>query len=46
VLVIPQSVAADVVSKAEEVVQTENLVRKSILNGMHPVDAFRKFGRF
>ena len=46
VLVIPQSIAADVVSKAEEVVQTENLVRKSILQGMHPVDAFRKFGRF
>jgi regulator of RNase E activity RraA len=46
VLVIPQSIAADVVTKAEAVVQTENLVRKSILQGAHPVDAFRKFGRF
>jgi 4-hydroxy-4-methyl-2-oxoglutarate aldolase len=46
VLVIPQSIAAEVVTKAEEVVQTENLVRKSILKGAHPVEAFRKFGRF
>jgi regulator of RNase E activity RraA len=46
VLVIPQSIAADVVSKAEAVVQTENLVRKSILQGTHPVEAFRQFGRF
>jgi 4-hydroxy-4-methyl-2-oxoglutarate aldolase len=46
VLVIPQSIIEEVVKKAEEVVQTENLVRKSILKGMHPVDAYRKFGRF
>jgi 4-hydroxy-4-methyl-2-oxoglutarate aldolase len=46
VLAIPQSIAADVVTKAEAVVQTENLVRKSILKGTHPVEAFRQFGRF
>jgi 4-hydroxy-4-methyl-2-oxoglutarate aldolase len=46
VLVIPQSIIEEVVKKAEGVVQTENLVRKSILKGMHPVDAYRKFGRF
>jgi 4-hydroxy-4-methyl-2-oxoglutarate aldolase len=46
VLVIPQSIATDVVTKAEEVVHTENLVRKSVLRGMHPVEAFRQFGRF
>jgi 4-hydroxy-4-methyl-2-oxoglutarate aldolase len=46
VLVIPQSIVAEVVTQAEAVVQTENLVRKSILEGTHPVDAFRKFGRF
>ncbi|MFZ0523962.1 MAG: RraA family protein [Candidatus Acidiferrales bacterium] len=46
VLAIPQSIAPDVISKAEEVVQTENLVRKSILEGTHPVEAFRQFGRF
>jgi 4-hydroxy-4-methyl-2-oxoglutarate aldolase len=46
VLVIPRAVAEEVVAKAEAVVKTENLVRKSILKGMHPVDAYRKFGRF
>ncbi|MGA7921203.1 MAG: RraA family protein [Candidatus Acidiferrales bacterium] len=46
VLVIPKSIAAEVVTKAEEVVKTENLVRKSILKGTHPVDAYRQFGRF
>jgi regulator of RNase E activity RraA len=46
VLVIPQAVIEKVVTKAEGVVKTENLVRKSILKGMHPVDAYRKFGRF
>ena len=46
VLVIPQSIVAEVVTQAEAVVQTENLVRKSILEGTHPVDAFRQFGRF
>jgi regulator of RNase E activity RraA len=46
VLVIPQKIVEEVVTKAEAVVVTENLVRKSILKGTHPVDAFREFGRF
>jgi regulator of RNase E activity RraA len=46
VVVIPQALADTVVSKAEEVVQTENHVRKAILEGVHPVEAYEKFGRF
>ena len=46
VLIIPQLVAEEVIGKAEEVIRTENLVRKAILEGMHPVQAFEKFGRF
>jgi 4-hydroxy-4-methyl-2-oxoglutarate aldolase len=46
VVAIPQATAEEVVTKAEAVVKTENLVRKSILKGVHPVDAYRKFGRF
>jgi 4-hydroxy-4-methyl-2-oxoglutarate aldolase len=46
VLVIPQGIIEEVVKKAEAVVKTENQVRKSILKGTHPVDAYRKFGRF
>ena len=30
-------------ARAEEVVRTENLVRRSILEGVHPVAAFRKY---
>ena len=46
VLIIPREIAGDVVTKAEEVVHTENLVRKAILEGMLPLDAYNKFGRF
>jgi 4-hydroxy-4-methyl-2-oxoglutarate aldolase len=46
VLVIPRNIADEVISKAEQVVQTENLVRRAILEGVHPVDAYRRFGRF
>jgi regulator of RNase E activity RraA len=45
-VIIPQSVAEEVIGKAEEVVHTENAVRKAILDGVHPVEAYEKFGRF
>jgi len=46
VVVIPQAIAEEAISKAEEVVRTENVVRKAILEGTHPVEAYEKFGRF
>ncbi|TAM82603.1 MAG: RraA family protein [Acidobacteria bacterium] len=46
VIVIPQEVTIQVLEKSEEVVNTENFVRKAILGGVHPVDAYRKYGRF
>jgi 4-hydroxy-4-methyl-2-oxoglutarate aldolase len=46
VVVIPRAAAEDVVTQAEQLVRTENLVRKAILEGVHPVDAFNRFGRF
>lgn len=46
VVVIPQEITAQVLQKSEEVVGTENLVRKAILQGVHPVDAYRTYGRF
>jgi regulator of RNase E activity RraA len=46
VVVIPKGIAADVVAKAEEVVKTENVLRKEILEGAHPVDAYMRHGRF
>jgi regulator of RNase E activity RraA len=46
VVVVPQAVAADAVTKTEEVVQTENKVRAAILGGMDPVEAYLKYGKF
>lgn len=46
VLVISHEIAAEVIARAEEVVHTENEVRKAILQGMHPLAAYRQYGRF
>ena len=46
VLVIPAQVAGEVIGKAEEVIHTENHLRKAILAGMQPLEAYQKFGRF
>jgi regulator of RNase E activity RraA len=46
VLIIPRRVAEEVITKAEEVVHTENLVRKAILEGVLPLDAYNRYGRF
>ena len=46
VLVIPSGIAEEVITRAEAVVDTENLVRKAILEGVHPLDAFETYGRF
>jgi 4-hydroxy-4-methyl-2-oxoglutarate aldolase len=46
VLVIPHAITMEVLEKAEEVLRTENLVRKAILEGVHPLDAYRQYGRF
>jgi len=46
VLAIPQAIAEKAVATAEEVVRTENLVRKAVLEGVPPLEAYEKFGRF
>lgn len=46
VVIIPEKVAEEVITRAEEVVHTENLVRKAILEGVHPLEAFERYGRF
>ena len=45
-VIIPERVAEEVIARAEEVVHTEDSVRKAILEGMHPARAYEKFGRF
>jgi regulator of RNase E activity RraA len=46
VLVICQEIAEEVLLESEEVVATENLVRKAILQGVHPAKAYETYGRF
>lgn len=45
-VVIPGEIAEEVVTAVETVMQTESLVRKAILNGQSPKDAYLRFGRF
>ena len=46
VLAIPARAAEEVIARAEVVVQTENQVRNDILAGIHPLEAYRRHGRF
>jgi regulator of RNase E activity RraA len=46
VVTIPGPIAAEVVAEVEAVMQAENLVRKAILEGMDPREAYRRHGKF
>ena len=46
VIVVPRELSEEVLLKAEEVVSTENLIRKAVLEGIHPLDAYNQHGRF
>jgi 4-hydroxy-4-methyl-2-oxoglutarate aldolase len=46
VVVIPSSIAEDVLLKSEALLQTENHVRNDVQNGIHPLDSFYKHGWF
>lgn len=46
VLKIPGSIVEELAERVEEVMNTENLVRKAILEGEDPQQAYLKYGRF
>lgn len=46
VVVIPLKHAEAIIEAAEEAIGTENLVRKAILNGTDPKEAYLKYGKF
>lgn len=46
VVIIPGDIAEQVVGRVDEVMQTENLVRKAILDGVDPQQAYLKYGKF
>ena len=45
-VVIPKDLVEECVDRVEKVVSTENLVRKAILSGVDPKEAYLKYGRF
>ena len=46
VVVIPRDRAAEVVARTEEVVATESEMRRALVGGMDPVEAYQRFGKF
>jgi 4-hydroxy-4-methyl-2-oxoglutarate aldolase len=46
IVIIPQKIAEEVVTKTEEVLKTESKVRKAILEGVDPQEAYLKYGKF
>ena len=46
VVVIPRPLVEEVVAKTEEVVATESEMRRALIAGMDPVEAFNKYGKF
>ncbi|WP_316836013.1 RraA family protein [Pedobacter nutrimenti] len=46
IIIIPKAIVHEVVEQTEEVLKTENLLRKAILSGVDPVDAYLEFRKF
>jgi regulator of RNase E activity RraA len=46
VVVIPAAVAGEVVARTQEVVATESDMRRALIDGMDPVAAYNKYGKF
>ena len=46
IVVIPERLAEEAVTRCEEVMRTENQVRKAILEGMDPKEAYLRYGKF
>jgi regulator of RNase E activity RraA len=45
-IIIPAAVRDEVLARAEEVVKTESAVRNAVLEGLAPLEAFERFGKF
>lgn len=46
VVIVPRAIAEDVVTRTEEVVSTESDMRRALVGGMDPVDAYNTYGKF
>jgi len=46
VVIVPKAVAEEVVRRTEEVVSTESDMRKALIGGLDPIEAYNTFGKF
>ena len=46
VVIIPRVLAEEVIAKTEEVVATESDMRRALIGGMDPIDAYNRYGKF
>jgi regulator of RNase E activity RraA len=46
VVIVPQAIAEEVVARTEEVVATESDMRRALIGGMDPVEAYNRYGKF
>ncbi len=46
VVIVPRAVVEEVVTRTEEVVATESDMRRALLGGMDPVEAYHRYGKF
>ena len=46
VVIVPQEVAEEAIAKTEEVVATESDMRRALIGGMDPVEAYNRYGKF
>lgn len=46
VVIIPRALAEEVIAKTEEVVSTESDMRRALIGGMDPIDAYNRYGKF
>ena len=46
VVIIPHAVAEEVITRTEEVVATESDMRRALVGGMDPVEAYNQYGKF
>jgi len=46
VVVVPKAIAEEVVRRTEEVVSTESDMRKALIGGMDPIEAYNTYGKF
>lgn len=46
VVIVPRSIAEEVVAKTEDVVATESEMRTALIGGMDPIAAYNRYGKF